>query len=142
MLVYARPFPHSPALRALLEYDVYFAPNFPFNLGGKLPGLYGAASGNLPSEACVGGYDATGTNCWSMRLMWRAYGAGEVNYTIVNLHIRHMHIFLHPTRLIYVILKNIQIMFVLISLTRGCHWDVNYSHFNPELGIEWLFIYK
>lgn len=75
---FARPFGNNGFLRAILEYDVFFPSGFPFKLGGKLPGFYGAASGAAPSEACSGGQAASGTNCWSTRLMWRATGAGEV----------------------------------------------------------------
>ena len=76
---YARPFGKDVAsLRALLEYDIFFPANFPFNLGGKLPGFYGAPQGQVASDDCVGGVPANGTNCWSSRYMWRSFGAGEV----------------------------------------------------------------
>ena len=78
---YARPFGNTRALRALLEYDLYFPSNFPFNLGGKLPGLYGAMAGQLPS-GCNGGNSSQGSNCWSLRYMWRSFGAGEVSILI------------------------------------------------------------
>ena len=75
---YARPFGNTGAVRALLEYDLFFPSNFPFNLGGKLPGLYGAMQGKTPS-GCSGGKAADGINCWSARYMWRSFGAGEVS---------------------------------------------------------------
>lgn len=75
---YTRPFGDSGAVRALLEYDLFFPSNFPFNLGGKLPGLYGAMAGAAP-DGCSGGKGADGNNCWSARFMWRAFGAGEVS---------------------------------------------------------------
>ncbi len=53
-----------------LSYWVRFAPNFQWVKGGKLPGVCG---GTCPSGgAAVSGYDG-----WSMRMMWRAGGAGE-----------------------------------------------------------------
>ncbi|ORX55639.1 hypothetical protein DM01DRAFT_1335027 [Hesseltinella vesiculosa] len=58
---------------ALLRYDLAFDPTFQFVQGGKLPGLFGGD----PTQGCSGGHQATGSNCYSMRLMWRANGAGE-----------------------------------------------------------------
>lgn len=74
---FSRPFGNAGVIRALLEYDLYFPSNFPFNLGGKLPGLYGAMAGKTP-DGCSGGKGADGNNCWSARYMWRAFGAGEI----------------------------------------------------------------
>lgn len=58
----------------ILKYDVYFE-NFGFGIGGKLPGLYGGVKGE-------GAYQCSGGNnpntCFSLRLMWRANGDGEV----------------------------------------------------------------
>ncbi|RDB19285.1 hypothetical protein Hypma_013696 [Hypsizygus marmoreus] len=64
----------STAKEATFGYAVYFEEGFAFNLGGKLPGLYG---GNSDAEAlsCSGGRRSTA--CFSARLMWRAAGAGE-----------------------------------------------------------------
>ena len=45
--------------------------DFAFNKGGKLPGLFG---GNAPA----GGKPADGVHGFSVRLMWRANGQGEV----------------------------------------------------------------
>jgi len=75
---YARPFGNQGTVRALLEYDLFFPSNFPFNLGGKLPGLYGTMAGQSPN-GCSGGKAADGNNCWSARYMWRSFGAGEVS---------------------------------------------------------------
>ncbi|KAI8145807.1 hypothetical protein BJV82DRAFT_511129 [Fennellomyces sp. T-0311] len=58
---------------ALLSYDLAFAENFNWVLGGKLPGLFGGS----PDESCSGGNKADGSNCYSMRIMWREGGAGE-----------------------------------------------------------------
>jgi hypothetical protein len=53
-----------------LSYWVRFDAKFQFVKGGKLPGLCG---GDCPS----GGDQTNGQSGWSMRYMWRAYGAGE-----------------------------------------------------------------
>lgn len=57
----------------LLSYEVAFDPGFQFVKGGKLPGLRGGPD----ASGCEGGSQPNGTNCWSMRLMWRKDGAGE-----------------------------------------------------------------
>jgi hypothetical protein len=49
-------------------YDVFFENGFNFNLGGKLPGLYGGAA-----SSCK-----TAPDCFSTRLMWRTSGMGEL----------------------------------------------------------------
>ncbi|KAK9762481.1 hypothetical protein K7432_011728 [Basidiobolus ranarum] len=51
------------------QYQVYFPPDFNFNLGGKLPGLFGGHAN------CTGGDKAT--NCFDARIMWRRNGQGE-----------------------------------------------------------------
>jgi hypothetical protein len=56
---------------ATLSYRLRFADNFDFVRGGKLPGLYGGlghSGGKLPD----------GRDGFSLRLMWRERGAGEV----------------------------------------------------------------
>eukprot|EP00889_Picochlorum_renovo_P003236 jgi/Picre1/30266/NNA_005632.t1 len=58
---------------ATLEYDVYFDPNFDFVKGGKLPGL---AGGRSNGRGCGGGNDPD--VCFSIRIMWRRQGNGEV----------------------------------------------------------------
>ncbi|KAJ2911700.1 hypothetical protein MD484_g8714, partial [Candolleomyces efflorescens] len=62
------------AKEATFGYSVFFPEGFNFQLGGKLPGLYG---GNSDAQAvgCSGGRrdDA----CFSARLMWRGQGRGE-----------------------------------------------------------------
>ncbi|ORY96287.1 hypothetical protein BCR43DRAFT_270553 [Syncephalastrum racemosum] len=57
----------------LLRYDLAFASNFDWVLGGKLPGLFGGP----PGKGCSGGNKADGSNCFSSRLMWRQGGSGE-----------------------------------------------------------------
>ncbi len=56
---------------ACLSYSLYFAPGFPFNKGGKLPGLFGG-------DGPAGGKDVDGQSGFSTRYMWRAKGQGEV----------------------------------------------------------------
>ncbi|XP_067664544.1 uncharacterized protein [Haliotis asinina] len=65
---YSRPISTRSCLT--LDYKIYFANNFDFVRGGKLPGLWG---GNLD---CSGGRNAD--NCFSTRYMWRSGGAGAV----------------------------------------------------------------
>ncbi|KAJ7057051.1 polysaccharide lyase family 14 protein [Mycena amicta] len=65
----------TTASEALFGYSVMFPAGFQFNKGGKLMGFYG---GDDPKTAvgCSGGRrDPT---CFSMRLMFRAKGAGEL----------------------------------------------------------------
>jgi len=57
----------------LLSYEVAFDFGFDWVKGGKLPGLRGGPDPNN----CSGGNQATGTNCFSSRVMWRTNGAGE-----------------------------------------------------------------
>ncbi|TFK34903.1 hypothetical protein BDQ12DRAFT_334767 [Crucibulum laeve] len=65
----------STAKEATFGYSVFFEDGFAFNLGGKLPGIYG---GNSDAEAvgCSGGRRSSA--CFSARLMWRSQGAGEL----------------------------------------------------------------
>ncbi|KAI8811272.1 hypothetical protein BJ742DRAFT_753808 [Cladochytrium replicatum] len=66
----------SSVTEVLLQYRVYFPLDFPWTLGGKLPGVFGGSldSGSL---ACSGGRQSDGFNCFSVRLMWRANANGE-----------------------------------------------------------------
>lgn len=57
--------------QATLRYRLRFAPGFDFVRGGKLPGLFGGR-GN------AGGAMPDGHDGFSLRLMWRERGAGEV----------------------------------------------------------------
>ncbi|GAA5891682.1 hypothetical protein JCM5296_005510 [Sporobolomyces johnsonii] len=58
--------------RAMVSYEVGFDQDFGFVQGGKLPGSYG---GDI-NAYCTGGQPSAA--CFSLRLMWRANGAGEV----------------------------------------------------------------
>ncbi|KAJ3096667.1 hypothetical protein HDU97_005697 [Phlyctochytrium planicorne] len=71
----ASPIDLSDEQTVTLEYQVYFPQSFNFNMGGKLPGLFGGEFG------CSGGDSAK--NCFSARFMWREDGNGEV-YMYVN----------------------------------------------------------
>lgn len=74
---YSDPASLQGAERACLSYMVRFPADFDFVKGGKLPGLYGG-------EAPSGGEDVTGKNGFSMRLMWREDGQGELYPYVVN----------------------------------------------------------
>ncbi|MGP9767029.1 polysaccharide lyase [Halomonas sp. AOP13-D3-9] len=63
--------------RACLSYKVRFPSDFDFVKGGKLPGLYGG-------EAPSGGDSVDGENGFSMRLMWREQGEGELYPYVVG----------------------------------------------------------
>jgi hypothetical protein len=58
----------------VLKYDIYFE-NFGWGKMGKLPGLYGGVSGE-GAYLCSGGNNPS--SCFSLRLMWREGGAGEL----------------------------------------------------------------
>ncbi|GAA5992693.1 hypothetical protein JCM10908_006883 [Rhodotorula pacifica] len=58
--------------RAILSYEVGFNKDFDFVKGGKLPGLYGGDT----NAHCTGGKNDQ--SCFSLRLMWRQKGAGEI----------------------------------------------------------------
>lgn len=60
-----------------LHYRVRFPEDFDFNKGGKLPGLY---AGEAPS----GGEKVSGKEGWSIRLMWREDGEGELYEYVYN----------------------------------------------------------
>ncbi|KAJ7672514.1 polysaccharide lyase family 14 protein [Mycena polygramma] len=65
----------TTAKEALFGYSVYFPENFNFVLGGKLPGLYGGDNATT-AVSCSGGRRSP--TCFSVRLMWRTDGAGEL----------------------------------------------------------------
>lgn len=89
---YAQPLGSDSYDAALLSYDLAFASNFDWKLGGKLPGIFGGnwfaplfvilsrsllnvlLSSGSSNNSCSGGNQATGSNCFSMRLMWREAG--------------------------------------------------------------------
>jgi len=56
-------------------YSVFFDEGFEFNMGGKLPGLYGGDDADI-ATSCSGGDRSTA--CYSARLMWRPDGLGEM----------------------------------------------------------------
>ncbi|CAH1800969.1 unnamed protein product [Owenia fusiformis] len=62
--------PIGPGTSRTLSYDIYFAPNFDFVRGGKLPGLWGGYG------KCNGG--VVDHRCFSTRFMWRGGGSGDV----------------------------------------------------------------
>jgi hypothetical protein len=64
----------------LLTYEVAFPAGFDWVKGGKLPGLRGGPD----VIGCDGGRQPNGTNCFSMRMMWRPDGEGEGIYICPN----------------------------------------------------------
>ncbi|KAF9480858.1 hypothetical protein BDN70DRAFT_931348 [Pholiota conissans] len=70
----------TTAKEATFGYSVFFPEGFNFQLGGKLPGLYGGNS-DAESLSCSGGRRSSA--CFSARLMWRSKGAGEF-YTYLD----------------------------------------------------------
>ncbi|KAJ8331052.1 hypothetical protein O5D80_001061 [Batrachochytrium dendrobatidis] len=67
---YSAPIDLSNAKSVTYQYDVLFPVGFDFVKGGKLPGLFGG------HPECSGG--AKALDCFSTRLMFRAYGDGEL----------------------------------------------------------------
>ena len=63
----------SPFESMMLSYEIAFDTNFDFVKGGKLPGLRGGPD----PVGCSGGSQVNGSDCYSVRLMWRTNGAGE-----------------------------------------------------------------
>ncbi|KAM0745790.1 hypothetical protein T439DRAFT_360940 [Meredithblackwellia eburnea MCA 4105] len=55
-----------------MSYEVAFSSGFDWVHGGKMPGLYGGD----PEGGCAGGKHSD--VCFSLRLMWRDGGEGEV----------------------------------------------------------------
>ncbi|KAF8970939.1 polysaccharide lyase family 14 protein [Flammula alnicola] len=65
----------TTAKEATFGYSVMFPNGFDFVKGGKLPGLYGGDT-DQDSISCSGG--RRDSACFSVRLMWRTQGAGEL----------------------------------------------------------------
>eukprot|EP01084_Bolivina_argentea_P237568 399237_1 len=83
----ARPLGNDTAYDTLcINYYVAFASNFDWVLGGKLPGLFGDLGPDSEGEACRGGQQPNGTNCFSTRMMWRPQGEGEVYAYVLQPH--------------------------------------------------------
>jgi hypothetical protein len=70
-------FSYESATEMLFSYAVYFPENFEWVKGGKVPGAFGGSS---PEDAygCSGGRQEGRDKCFSLRMMWRADGMGEV----------------------------------------------------------------
>jgi hypothetical protein len=69
--------PFAKTKASCLHYRVRFPTDFEFAKGGKLPGLY---AGEAPS----GGEKVSGKDGWSIRLMWREDGEGELYEYVFN----------------------------------------------------------
>ncbi|KAJ7857037.1 hypothetical protein B0H13DRAFT_2077791 [Mycena leptocephala] len=65
----------TTAKEATFGYSVMFPEGFQFNMGGKLPGIYGGDDAET-AVSCSGG--RRDHSCFSARLMWRPNGAGEL----------------------------------------------------------------
>lgn len=70
-------FSFENAEEILFSYSVYFPADFPWVMGGKLPGPFGGANQDI-AEGCSGGRQDGRNKCFSLRLMWRAAGDGEI----------------------------------------------------------------
>jgi hypothetical protein len=56
-------------------YSVKFSKGYDFNMGGKLPGLYGGTDENVAATCSGGNHNE---NCFSTRFMFRDSGKGEL----------------------------------------------------------------
>ncbi|KAI0062026.1 hypothetical protein BV25DRAFT_1870500 [Artomyces pyxidatus] len=65
----------TQAKEATFGYSVMFPAGFEYNMGGKMPGLFGGDSFEV-AATCSGG--SRSDACFSARLMWRTNGAGEL----------------------------------------------------------------
>lgn len=74
---YSDPVSLQGADQVCLSYKIRFPSDFDFVKGGKLPGLYGG-------EAPSGGDQVDGESGFSMRLMWREEGEGELYPYVVG----------------------------------------------------------
>lgn len=63
----------APADKLTVSYQVKFAKNFDWVLGGKLPGLIGGKD-EKTRWPITGGIRPTGVNGWSSRIMWKKNG--------------------------------------------------------------------
>lgn len=70
------PFADRPVQACELEYRLRFDEGFDFVKGGKLPGLCGGPDTITGGDAC------DGTRGWSVRLMWRRNGRGQVSFEV------------------------------------------------------------
>jgi len=65
----------SKGTEVTFSYSAYFEQGFEFNLGGKMPGLYGGINNEVATQCSGGNHNPA---CWSTRLMWRENGLGEL----------------------------------------------------------------
>ncbi|CAE6440338.1 unnamed protein product [Rhizoctonia solani] len=72
----------------VFSYSVKFEDGFDFVKGGKLPGLYGGTTPEL-AYGCSGGRQDGRDKCFSLRLMWRPNGEGEIYAYIPNTPSNH-----------------------------------------------------
>jgi hypothetical protein len=65
----------TTAKEVTFSYSIYFSAGYDFNLGGKLPGVFGGTNWDVAATCSGGRHDP---NCYSARLMFRPGGAGEL----------------------------------------------------------------
>jgi len=64
------------ANEVLFSYSVMFDKEWDFVKGGKLPGIFGGEGDS--AYGCTGGRKDDRCRCFSLRLMWRQEGSGEI----------------------------------------------------------------
>jgi hypothetical protein len=70
-------------------YSVFFQEGFQWNLGGKLPGVYGGSNEDI-ARSCSGGRQEDRDQCFSLRMMWRESRAlFRATYTAGLIFFRH-----------------------------------------------------
>lgn len=74
-------FKFENANELLFSYAAYFPAGFQWVKGGKMPGPFGGSTAEL-AYGCSGGRQEGRDSCFSLRLMWRKDGMGEV-YTYI-----------------------------------------------------------
>lgn len=67
----------TQAKEITFSYSVLFQDDFQFQLGGKLPGVYGGTS-EEQAKSCSGGRQEDRDQCFSMRMMWRTYHSPRI----------------------------------------------------------------
>ncbi|KAH7101666.1 hypothetical protein BKA62DRAFT_702814 [Auriculariales sp. MPI-PUGE-AT-0066] len=70
-------FKFESATEIVYSYAVYFPDNWDWVKGGKIPGPYGGATME-DAHGCSGGRQEGRDKCFSLRMMWRKDGMGEI----------------------------------------------------------------
>ncbi len=98
---------------AELAYTLRFSKDFDFVKGGKLPGLCGGP------DNVSGGRPATGTNGFSVRLMWRREGRGEAYIYHKNQPEQYGHSFPFPEDFRFPTGEPVQVRMAVVMNTPG-----------------------